>query len=68
MPSEPADAEAVLYWADAVLGDTELDIHEEPCREFADVYLHDDGTATLDEGWGAAFIESDELVSLEDRR
>lgn len=62
------DADAEPYWADAVLGDTELDIHEEPARQFGDVYLHDDGTATLDEGWGAAFIETDTLVSLEARR
>jgi hypothetical protein len=49
---------------DAFLTD-DLDIHAEPARQFAKVHPHADGTATLDEGWGGAYIETDTLLNLE---
>jgi hypothetical protein len=46
----------------------ELNIHEVDPETFAEVHAHDDGTATLDEGWGGAWIETDTLIGLEDCR
>lgn len=54
-------------WGDA--GFTpDVDVHAVEPQAYADVYCHDDGTATFDEGWRAAYIETDTLVDLEDWR
>jgi len=66
MPSEPADAEAdgEPYWADAVLGDTELDIHTVAPETFAEVHPQPDGTVVFDEGWGDAWVETDTVAEV----
>jgi len=44
----------------------DLDIHEVNPETFAVVHAHGNGTATLDEGWGGAWIETDTVVALEE--
>ena len=55
------------YWADAI-GLTDDDRHEVEPKTFAKVHPHKDGSATLDEGWGGAWIETETVVSLEEWR
>jgi len=52
------------HWTEEVLGD-EMDTHEVEPETFCRVHYHCDGTVTLDEGYGGAFIESDTLYQLE---
>jgi len=67
MPSEPADAEADAepYWADAVLGDTELDIHRVGRERYLDVYQREDGRLLFDECWREAFLVADADAALD---
>lgn len=56
-------ADAGRHWTEAILGD-EMQTHEVEPETFARVHYHTDGTVTLDEGYGGAFIESDTLYEL----
>jgi hypothetical protein len=57
-------AESGRHWTEEVLGD-EMTTHEVEPETFCRVHYHCDGSATFDEGWGGAWIESDTLYQLE---
>ena len=68
-PSPDDNADAPWYIRCGIInGSDDLDIHEVGPETFAEVHVHDDGSATFDEGWGGAWIETDLLANLEEWR
>jgi len=57
-------AESGRHWAERLF-DREMTVHEVEPETYARIHYHTDGTVTLDEGYGGAFIESDTLYQLE---
>jgi hypothetical protein len=65
-PSSPSGTP--WYVRCGIINGDELDIHEVAPETYAEVHVHDNGSATLDEGWGGAWIETDTLANLEEWR